>query len=221
TTRKNASRNHHVYRDFMAKVVSQREVFGKGSIHLMLHRLAIIGASAIVWRLVPSITAQLTALQPRQICLISWALAKAKVFDNDFNEKLVLWLQSVDPGELSKLDAAHLAWSYARRAEIAKTENQSPLGPQELQCLRRLIVVHGSSSREQDGRVGEAYISESHSSSTLLKAAADLFPKDLGLFTELSDTIRAAVEGDEFSFASQELTALWISTSIIGTSHRT
>ncbi|EEQ99050.1 hypothetical protein Pmar_PMAR010618, partial [Perkinsus marinus ATCC 50983] len=42
TTRKGSARNHQVYRDFMAKVVSQREVFGKASIHLMLHRLAVI-----------------------------------------------------------------------------------------------------------------------------------------------------------------------------------
>ncbi|EDO05645.1 uncharacterized protein BBOV_IV000450 [Babesia bovis T2Bo] len=208
------------YSDF---ICSKLSLFG-GSLHLIIHRFAIVGYNAALLRIYDErLRHHLEDMSVKQLCLIAWSYAKSNIYIQDLFDRIAgTYFHRSERGNLT--DASLLLWSFA------KIERRVP---QEITSLRSYLLSTleslATALRDSDSPLdGEAklyldpdrtfYVNVTHDLCMAAKALAVLVPRDVSSVQRHVELLLEVSNLGKLVITAQGITSLWECISLCGIS---
>ncbi|CEL98570.1 unnamed protein product [Vitrella brassicaformis CCMP3155] len=183
------------------EAVLKRVSLFEDSLHLLIHRYGVLSYSPALWRLSGYVESRVAGMAMAKVALTAWGLAKALVSHED------VWRQigrqvTVRTDELGGIDAAMLAWSFAR------IERRKPA---EILALKtRITALLNNGSAESSSQLTAQDLCMA------FRAFASLTPRDTAFLSALLAATRRLADEERVALPSQGLTSLWSALADLG-----
>jgi len=191
TMRRRFSTSHPLFQRYSQRVLREAEGKFEESVHLLLHRYGVLGYAPAVWHLLPTLSARVPLMTPKQLSLSAWALGRTLVNDEEAWASLGEAFRT-RAEEFALPDLAMATWALSAVDRVS---------PPEVVALKQAV---------RKKLLGQAIDGlSSHDLCMLFKAVARLTPQDRRFLEWLLLLMLEGMATKQIPFAAQGLASIW------------